>query len=172
MLTTGRIAGISGTVHGLIANADGKRWRAAFVAGLILALLIAKLVGFTLAMSHLPASWIVTAGAGLRVASERAWAVAAPPATGCVESRDCRCARSPRRCCGLLVAGMVSPTKVLGFLDVLGDRDPSLAVVMAAAVTVTRTGFEIARRRGRPFLAEKCHWPTKTGSMHRSCSAP
>ena len=64
--------------------------------------------------------------------------------------------------CGLLVSGMVSPTKVLGFLDVLGDWDPSLAVVMAAAVTVTRAGFEIARRRGRPFLTKKYEWPTKT----------
>lgn len=63
--------------------------------------------------------------------------------------------------CGLLVSGMVSPTKVLAFLDVLGDWDPSLAVVMAAAVTVTRIGFEIAQR-GRPFLAEKCDWPTKS----------
>jgi uncharacterized protein len=64
--------------------------------------------------------------------------------------------------CGLLVSGMISPTKVLAFLDVLGDWDPSLAVVMAAAVTVTRIGFEIAQRRGRPLLAEKCDWPTRT----------
>jgi uncharacterized membrane protein YedE/YeeE len=64
--------------------------------------------------------------------------------------------------CGLIVSGMVSPTKVLGFLDVLGAWDPSLAVVMAAAVTVTRIGVGIAQRRGRPFLAVKCDWPTKT----------
>ena len=64
--------------------------------------------------------------------------------------------------CGLLVSGMVSPTKVLGFLDLLGDWDPSLAVVMAAALAVTRSGFEIAQRRGRPLLADKCDWPTKT----------
>jgi uncharacterized membrane protein YedE/YeeE len=64
--------------------------------------------------------------------------------------------------CGLLISGMVSPTKVLGFLDVLGDWDPSLAVVMAGAVTVTRIGVVIAQRQGRPFLAEKCDWPAKT----------
>jgi uncharacterized membrane protein YedE/YeeE len=64
--------------------------------------------------------------------------------------------------CGLLVSGMVSPTKVLAFLDVLGDWDPSLAVVMAAAVTPTWIGFKIAARHGRPFLAEKCEWPTRT----------
>ena len=58
--------------------------------------------------------------------------------------------------CGLLISGMVSPTKVLGFLDVLGAWDPSLAVVMAAALIVTRIGVAIVQRRGRPFLAEKC----------------
>lgn len=64
--------------------------------------------------------------------------------------------------CGLLICGMVSPSKVLAFLDVLGDWDPSLAVVMAAAVTVTRMGFEIAQRRGSPFLVDKCEWPSKS----------
>jgi uncharacterized membrane protein YedE/YeeE len=67
MLTTGRIAGISGIVDGLIGNADGKGWRAAFIAGLILAPLVARLVGFTLPMPQMPASWVVIAGAGLLV---------------------------------------------------------------------------------------------------------
>ena len=64
--------------------------------------------------------------------------------------------------CGLLVSGMVSPTKVLAFLDVLGAWDPSLAVVMAAALVVTWAGFAIARRRGRPLLDAQCDWPTRT----------
>jgi len=64
--------------------------------------------------------------------------------------------------CGLLISGMVYPTKVLGFLDVLGGWDPTLAVVMAAALIVTRIGVAVAQRRGRPFLGEKCDWPTKT----------
>jgi uncharacterized membrane protein YedE/YeeE len=67
MLTTGRIAGISGIVDGLIGNADGKGWRAAFVAGLIVAPLVARLVGFTLPMPQMPARWVVIAGAGLLV---------------------------------------------------------------------------------------------------------
>jgi uncharacterized protein len=67
MLTTGRIAGISGIVDGLIGNAGGKGWRAAFIAGLILAPLLARLVGFTLPMPQMPASWVVIAGAGLLV---------------------------------------------------------------------------------------------------------
>jgi len=67
MLTTGRIAGISGIVDGLIGNAAGKGWRAAFLAGLILAPLLARLVGFTLPTPRMPASWVVIAGAGLLV---------------------------------------------------------------------------------------------------------
>jgi uncharacterized membrane protein YedE/YeeE len=64
--------------------------------------------------------------------------------------------------CGLLISGMVSPAKVLAFLDVLGAWDPSLAVVMAAALAVTWTGFALARRRGAPLLAAHCDWPTRT----------
>jgi uncharacterized membrane protein YedE/YeeE len=64
--------------------------------------------------------------------------------------------------CGLLISGMVSPIKVLGFLDVFGAWDPSLAVVMAAALILTRIGVAIVLPRGRPFLAEKCDWPSKT----------
>ena len=67
MLTTGRIAGISGIVDGLIGNAAGKGWRTAFLAGLILAPLLARLVGFTLPTPRMPASWVVIAGAGLLV---------------------------------------------------------------------------------------------------------
>ena len=54
---------------------------------------------------------------------------------------------------GLLVSGMLRPTKVLGFLDIFGVWDPSLAVVMAAALVVSNAGFILARRRQRPLLA-------------------
>jgi uncharacterized membrane protein YedE/YeeE len=67
MLTTGRIAGISGMVHGLIGNADGRGWRAAFISGLVLAPVIAGLVGFTLAAPQMPANWVLITGAGLLV---------------------------------------------------------------------------------------------------------
>jgi hypothetical protein len=59
--------------------------------------------------------------------------------------------------CGLIVSGMTQPTKVLGFLDVFGIPsgawDPSLAVVMAAGLTVAGIGY--VRRRpsvGRQVL--------------------
>ena len=62
---------------------------------------------------------------------------------------------------GLLVSGMLQPTKVLGFLDIFGVWDPSLAVVMAAALVVSNAGFILARRRQRPIFATRSLWPTK-----------
>jgi hypothetical protein len=62
---------------------------------------------------------------------------------------------------GLLISEMVNPAKVLGFLDIFGAWDPSLAVVMAAALAVSSVGFAIAGRRGRPLLAPQSLWPTK-----------
>ncbi len=63
---------------------------------------------------------------------------------------------------GLLISGMVNPAKVLGFLDIMGAWDPSLAVVMAAALAVSYVGFAIAKRRDRPLLAPQSLWPTKS----------
>ena len=67
---------------------------------------------------------------------------------------------------GLVISGMTDTLKVLGFLDVLafpaGRWDPTLAVVMAAALVVAIPGFAFARRRGTPILADVGRWPTKT----------
>lgn len=59
---------------------------------------------------------------------------------------------------GLVISGMTQPTKVLGFLDVFGAWDASLAVVMAAALAVSAAGFALARRRGQPYLAAQPYW--------------
>ena len=48
---------------------------------------------------------------------------------------------------GLLVSGMASPAKVVGFLDVAGAWDPSLAFVMVGAVAVGAIAFRVARQR-------------------------
>ena len=56
---------------------------------------------------------------------------------------------------GLGVSQMVDPRKVLGFLDVAGAWDPSLAVVMAGALAVTGLGFRFVLRRPAPRLAER-----------------
>lgn len=63
---------------------------------------------------------------------------------------------------GLMISGMTDPTKVLGFLDLFGAWDATLALVMAGAVVVASLGFAIARRRGAPLLAERSSWPTRT----------
>jgi uncharacterized membrane protein YedE/YeeE len=63
---------------------------------------------------------------------------------------------------GLMISGMTDPTKVLGFLDLFGTWDATLALVLAGAVAVSSVGFAIARRRGAPVLAERSFWPTRT----------
>ncbi|MFG3595451.1 DUF6691 family protein [Bradyrhizobium sp. RDI18] len=64
---------------------------------------------------------------------------------------------------GLLISGMVQPTKVLGFLDIFGAWDPSLAVVMAAALAVSMPGFMLADRSARPWFAGQYFRPGKSG---------
>ena len=53
---------------------------------------------------------------------------------------------------GLIVSGMFNPAKVLGFLDLAGRWDPSLALVMVGAVSVTAVACAIANRRQRTLL--------------------
>ena len=53
---------------------------------------------------------------------------------------------------GLIVSGMANPAKVLGFLDLGGAWDPSLAFVMAGAIAVAAFAFALAKRRTVSFL--------------------
>ena len=53
---------------------------------------------------------------------------------------------------GLMVSGMANPAKVLGFLDIVGRWDPSLAFVMAGAIAVGSIAFLFARRRRKSLL--------------------
>ena len=63
---------------------------------------------------------------------------------------------------GLLISGMTQPSKVLGFLDIFGRWDPTLAFVMAAALAISGIGFAMVRQRRRPVLAAQHLWPTRT----------
>jgi len=63
---------------------------------------------------------------------------------------------------GLIISGMANPAKVLGFLDVAGAWDPSLAFVMGGAVLVTAVGFALLRRRRASLSGEPLRWPTAT----------
>lgn len=60
---------------------------------------------------------------------------------------------------GLYVAQMVNPEKVLAFLDVGGRWDPSLALVMGAAVGVTALGFPRVLRGEKPLWAARFSLP-------------
>ena len=62
---------------------------------------------------------------------------------------------------GLIVSQMVNPAKVLGFLDIFGNWDPSLALVMGGAVVVSALGYWVAKRRGVPVLAPRLEIPTR-----------
>ncbi|MDK2767983.1 MAG: YeeE/YedE family protein [Sphingomonas sp.] len=62
---------------------------------------------------------------------------------------------------GLIVSAMVSPGKVLAFLDVTAPSwDPSLAVVLVSAVVVSAIGFEVGRRRKAPLFASAFNGPS------------
>jgi uncharacterized protein len=68
MLLTGRIAGISGIFSGLLTlRGEDRGWRVAFIAGLVLAPVIAAVIGYGMAPPKLPGSWAVIAAAGLLV---------------------------------------------------------------------------------------------------------
>ncbi|CEJ87029.1 putative membrane protein; permease family [Hyphomicrobium sp. GJ21] len=60
---------------------------------------------------------------------------------------------------GLVISGMANPAKVLNFLDVAGNWDPSLAFVMLGAIAVTATGFRFVLRRPKPLLDQRFHLP-------------
>ena len=62
---------------------------------------------------------------------------------------------------GLLLAGMANPAKVLGFLDLAGAWDPSLALVMAGAIALALLPFAWAKRRSYSLLGAPIRLPVK-----------
>jgi hypothetical protein len=62
---------------------------------------------------------------------------------------------------GLAFSGMTDARVVLAFLDVAGAWDPRLLLVMGAGLVASALGVRIARRRGRPLLAERLELPTR-----------
>ena len=61
---------------------------------------------------------------------------------------------------GLILSGMTNPAKVIGFLDLAGNWDPSLALVMAGAIAVSFVPFRIARNRSMALLGGPIRLPT------------
>jgi uncharacterized membrane protein YedE/YeeE len=68
---------------------------------------------------------------------------------------------------GLIVAGVANPAKVLGFLDLAGAWDPSLALVMGGAVAVGLLAYSLAKRRGHALLGGPLQIPAKRGIDRR-----
>jgi uncharacterized protein len=63
---------------------------------------------------------------------------------------------------GLTVSGMINPAKVIGFLDLAGAWDPSLALVMAAGLAVTVPSFHFILKQKRPLFEAKFFLPGKS----------
>ena len=61
-----------------------------------------------------------------------------------------------------MISGMTKPTKVLGFLDIFGRWDPTLAFVMAGALIISGVGYTLARRQRRPVFTARHLWPNRT----------
>ncbi|QIB66268.1 DUF6691 family protein [Kineobactrum salinum] len=62
---------------------------------------------------------------------------------------------------GLIVSQMVNPAKVLNFLDLAGNWDPTLAFVMGGAVMVTIPLFWLVLKRPHPLFAKSFYLPTR-----------
>ncbi len=64
---------------------------------------------------------------------------------------------------GLSISQMINPDKVLGFLDIGGHWDPSLALVMTGALAIAIPGFRWVRRHDKPLLDSRFHITEKSG---------
>lgn len=62
---------------------------------------------------------------------------------------------------GLSVSQMTNPDKVLSFLDIFGEWDPSLIFTMGAAILVTTVGYKVVLKKGSVF-SSKLHLPART----------
>ncbi|HCP77050.1 MAG TPA: hypothetical protein DIU11_04730, partial [Pusillimonas sp.] len=63
---------------------------------------------------------------------------------------------------GLILSGMSDPSKVLGFLDIAGLWDPSLAFVMGGAILIGVVAFTVARKRTTTFFGNTLKMPAST----------
>ena len=59
---------------------------------------------------------------------------------------------------GLVISKMINPEKVLGFLDLFGNWDPSLAFVMIGALIISSPLFHIIKNKEKPLFAEKFNY--------------
>jgi hypothetical protein len=62
---------------------------------------------------------------------------------------------------GLVTSHMVDPDRIIGFLDVAGDWDPTLAFVMVGAIAVAMPAFVVARQKKRALLGDEIKLPER-----------
>lgn len=68
---------------------------------------------------------------------------------------------------GLILSGMTNPAKVIGFLDILGDWDPSLVLVMISAIIMNASFFHLTKYRKQSFLGLPLNLPTNKSIDHK-----
>ena len=68
---------------------------------------------------------------------------------------------------GLVVSEMINPEKVLGFLDLFGNWDPSLAFVMIGALIVSSPLFHIIKKKEKPIFAENFNYSNNKNINNR-----
>lgn len=68
---------------------------------------------------------------------------------------------------GLILSEMTSPAKIIGFLDILGNWDPSLALVMLSAIIVTAISFHLSKHQQQSFLGQPIKLPASSEIDHK-----
>ncbi|MEI7917570.1 MAG: YeeE/YedE family protein [Methylophilaceae bacterium] len=63
---------------------------------------------------------------------------------------------------GLIISGMTNPAKVIGFLDIEGQWDPSLAYVMIGAISIAFLGFRFVKNKSKTIFDDPIHLPGTT----------
>jgi len=68
---------------------------------------------------------------------------------------------------GLVISEMINPEKVLGFLDLFGNWDPSLAFVMIGALVVSSPLFHLIKKKEKPIFAENFNYSNNKNINNR-----
>jgi uncharacterized membrane protein YedE/YeeE len=68
---------------------------------------------------------------------------------------------------GLILSEMTNPAKIIGFLDIFGNWDPSLVLVMLGAITVTAVSFKLTKSRQQSFFGQQIKLPNSSNIDHK-----
>ena len=68
---------------------------------------------------------------------------------------------------GLILSGMTNPAKIIGFLDIFGNWDPSLVLVMLGAIVVTATSFHLTKNRQKSYFGLPIKLPASSNIDHK-----